>query len=253
MSKLAEFLTEGTTFSIKSEKGDRSVSFTDSGEILDETGEFEKWMDVSTEDLNGVFIRGAKEMVVIRWDLKKRFEGVSQSGSGIELYLNRAEEELFDKYFRETRNWEAISVDSPAPEVKSEATEEATIGILSSFEINVDGTVLFKRSSLSELDSIQFAFDHSESIEVVISSELPNEVEAIIERKEHLKDVEVIAFRSSESRISSFAISRSFLEVNKNRFIRKTKEMNFQAALKQVCNERNTKTLVLSTNRGQDA
>jgi hypothetical protein len=252
MSDLTNFIKEATSFRIKSEEGDREISFSIDGDIEDSTGEFEKWIDISTDDTKSIYLKGRKAMVVLRWDLAKRFTGNSHQGSGVELYLNRNEEGLFETHFVETRNWEALTVESPKPEVVNTGEELVTVGLLSSQDNTLEGTILFKRSSLGEIESVDYVFDHSDSIEIVIISDIPHEAAAILEKGRDFQDAEVVAYKTGDTRISSFSMTREFFEVNRNRFKKKTKSLNLNAALKEVCNERKTKTLVLSPERIED-
>ena len=252
MSDLKSFIEEGTSFRVKSEKGDRPVVLSQDGDITDETGEFEKWMDISTDGTKSLYLKGRNSMVVLRWDLAKRFTGNSQQGSGVELYLNRSEEGLFETHFVKTRNWEAITVESPNPEIAQENKEENTVGLLSGRDITLEGVTLFKRSSLGEIESVVYALEHSSNIERVIISDIPHEAAAILEKGQQFEEAEVVAYESGETRISSFSMTRSFFEANKNRFKKKTQILNLASALKEVCNERKTKTLVLTPERNVD-
>lgn len=252
MSDLKSFIEEGTSFRVKSEKGDRSVVFSHEGDMTDETDEFEKWMDISTDDTKSLYLKGRNSMVVLRWDLAKRFTGNSQQGSGVELYLNRSEEGLFETHFVKTRNWETISVESPNPEVAQVSDDSVTVGLLSGQDLALEGTILFKRSSLGEIESVDYVFDHSDNLDRVIISEIPHEASAILEKGQQFEDAEVVAYKSGETRISSFSMTRRFFEANRNRLKKKTQILNLTAALKEVCNERKTKTLVLTPERIQD-
>ncbi len=244
MNKLNNFLQEVATAKIKSDMGDRHVVFSSNGEVEDEKDEFQNWIDVSTDLDVGVFLKGKTSMAVLRWDREKRFLGHSPNGSGVELYVNRSEYPLFTEFFKETRTSDPLSIEAAPPQATAEKVTRTVL--LSNKEINLENTMLFRLSSMDEVSSVEFAFDHSPDIKEVIFSDVEFEAASILNNLFKHEDAEVIAYKTNQTRVSSFSMTREFFFNNKNRLKKKTSVLNLPAALKEVCKERNTKTLVLT-------
>ncbi len=249
MSKIVTLLKAGTTFSVKSSKGERAISFTEDGLVSDTEMEFEKWQDISTPSVISLYLKGEKDMVVLRWDLKKTLVGVDVYGSGVEVVLNNSESNLFSEILSEKRESPPISTDAPLPEAKKEG-EGLLIGVLSNLSLESTEIQSFKKSSATDLSSLTYMFEENKELKLAILSDNHAEINTIlIHANEALSGkVEVIAVKPDTLRVSSFGLTREFLSNNIRRLETKTKKMNIFAALKETCKERNTKTLVLQPN-----